>query len=392
MAKPQVVEQRFDFRGGRNTAISSDLLNPNELVDCTNARLSSTYGGFAKRSGSQRIHGTAFPASVQGVTQWDILSGKQIVVISNGTLWWRNGFDFPSDFTSVTAPGGAARTTANQGNTAGWTDPDGIDDGTNSLQRTSNGTSTVIDASKLLNKLGDPTVDNNLPASDNNYTVKFTVKADTIIQTGHSGTATSQVTIEYSLNSGGTWTALPGTYTVQAGTNKSVSQTFSPVVNIVTGAAPIWIRLALSLTASMNGTAPEADGSVQIFNTVYKTDNFPVTWTTGASLFSTTQPAFFAPFRASSAGAPLVLYIASGGHYYKWDGVGTLTQLDPTNSAPLATNIISYHTRMFAGSASTITPGLLPKTIFWSALGDATDFRTGDKTKAGSPATDFSTG
>src|SRR5438445_8992398 len=47
---------------------------------------------------------------------------------------------------------------------------------------------------------------------------------------------------------------------------------------------------------------------------------------------------------------------------------------------------------MFAGSASTITPGLLPKTIFWSVLGDATDFRTGDKTKGGSAVTDFLTG
>src|SRR6266581_1047911 len=126
--KPQVIEQRFDFRGGRNTAISSDLLNPNELVDCTNARLSSVYGGFAKRTGSQRIHKTAFPAAIKSITQWDGPSGKQTVVISNGQLWYRNGFDFTSAFIAATSSA-VARTTASQpGNTAGWTDSSGPDD------------------------------------------------------------------------------------------------------------------------------------------------------------------------------------------------------------------------------------------------------------------------
>src|ERR1043166_1300335 len=131
MAKPVVVEQRFDFRGGRNTAISPDLLNPNELVDCTNARLSQSYGGFAKRSGSQRIHAGAFPAAVNGVTQWDTPSGKQVVVISNGDLYYRTGFDYATAFAKATSAA-IARTTANQGITAGWTDPDGSDDGKNS--------------------------------------------------------------------------------------------------------------------------------------------------------------------------------------------------------------------------------------------------------------------
>src|SRR5882672_3177894 len=132
MTKPTVVEQRFDFRGGRNTAISSDLLNPNELVDCTNARLSSTYGGFAKRTGSQRIHAAAFPAPIRGVTQWDTPSGKQVVVISNGSLWYRTGFVYNTAFTQASSSA-IARTTANQGATAGWLDPDGADDGSNSV-------------------------------------------------------------------------------------------------------------------------------------------------------------------------------------------------------------------------------------------------------------------
>ena len=47
---------------------------------------------------------------------------------------------------------------------------------------------------------------------------------------------------------------------------------------------------------------------------------------------------------------------------------------------------------MFAMSASNLTPGLLPKTIFWSKIGDATVFTTGDKTLGGSAVTDFLTG
>src|SRR5204863_3037560 len=103
----------------------------------------------------------------------------------------------------------------------------------------------------------------------------------------------------------------------------------------------------------------------------------------------------FAPFRASTPGAPLVLYIASGGHYFSWAqiaGVWTLTQLDPTNNAPLTTSIISYHTRMFAMSASTTIPGLEPKTLFWSRIGDATYFTTGTKVDGGKAVTDFLTG
>src|SRR5690349_19528988 len=142
--KPRVVDHRYDFRGGRNTAISPDLLNANELVDTTNARLSTTYGGFTKRTGTQRIHQSAFPAKVDVCFQWDGPNGKQVVAISNGSFYKRDGFDYTQAFTLV-APVvvGTPRTTANQGNTAGWSDPDGVDDGINSLSRTTNGTSTV---------------------------------------------------------------------------------------------------------------------------------------------------------------------------------------------------------------------------------------------------------
>ena len=409
MAKPHVVEQRFDFRGGRNTAISTDLLNPNELVDCTNARLSNVYGGFSKRSGSQRIHSTAFPASVQGVTQWDGPNGKQIVAISNGKLYYRDGFDFSAGFI-VANNSSIARTTQNQDATDppnvagswGWTDADGADDGKgadsfsgNDPVNTSN-TKTGV----LIMKVGDPHVNNNIVAVDNNYTLKF--KAS-LSNTGHGslGQATLTITIESSINGGGSWQSVAGSYGLTVGTG-SATQTFNPTVNIAAG-AQLWFRLNMVTTASYTddpgipglGTYSVAS-SVQCFGTTYRVDNFPTTWTGGQAAFSLNQPTFFAPFRAFTAGSPLVLYIASGGHLFSWTGTDVpsngLVQLDPTNSAPTATNIISYHTRLFAMTASSLTPGTTPKTIYWSKLGDATDFTTGDKTKGGSAVTDFLTG
>lgn len=99
MAKPKIQIARFDFRGGLNTAISPDLLNSNELVDCTNARIDSVYGGFTKRSGTQRIHSAAFAGTIAGITQWDGPSGKQVVVVANNQLWFRNGFTYATAFT-----------------------------------------------------------------------------------------------------------------------------------------------------------------------------------------------------------------------------------------------------------------------------------------------------
>lgn len=381
MSKPQVVEQRFDFRGGRNTAVSPDLLNPNELVDVTNTRLSEVYGGFTKRSGSQRIHPNAFPAEVLGTTQWDGPSGKQLVVISNGDLWYRNGFAYNAPFTQVTTTG-TARTTLNQGAAAGWTGS------SNSLSGPVPTNTSVVAGTRIICKLGDPAINNNVDAADDLYYLSFSVNADGTAMSGTYAAIDSTVTIEISTDGGGTYPTTAGPYIVSTSMGLSKTTTFNTVVTVSGAPAQVWLRLQLNLRviglASGNGT-----GFVSVNNGA---TNAPVTWTTGAARLSTDQPTIFAPFRASAAGAALVLYMASGGHYFAWDGAGTLTQLDPTNSAPLTTAIISYHTRMFAMSASTVTPGLLPKTIFWSKLGDATDFATGDKTKGGSAVTDFLTG
>ena len=403
--KPQVAESRFDFRGGRNTAIAPDLLNANEIVDSTNCRLVGSYGAIIKRSGTQRIHSLAFPAPILGVTQWDTPSGKQTVVVSNGSLYYRNSFDFATGFTKATSPGGVMRSTANQGVTAGWIDPDGLDDGINSISGVAIGANQTLAAgSRLYCKLGDPAIDNNIIAADQLYTVKFKLSAD---GTGlapsfppgpFDGAATASCQFEYSSDNGATWNPVGSLYEAQAGVGQTFSTDYTVTLVINSGTfAHLWIRLILSVGVGGDGITGTGAGSVQIFETVYHTDNFPITWTSGGVVLSTTQPSIFAPFRASSPGAPLVLYIASGGHYFSWDGVSTLSQLDGTLSAPTATSIIAYHTRMFAMTANPLTqdtsfPGENPKTIFWSKIGNALDFTTGDKTQGGSAVTDFLTG
>lgn len=100
-------EARFDFRGGRNSSVIPDNLNPTELADCTNAR-GLLFGGLSKRTGSQRINSTALgaPSTVNGVFQWFASGVLQTVAISNGFLYYRpQGF---GNFTQVD-PGVANR-------------------------------------------------------------------------------------------------------------------------------------------------------------------------------------------------------------------------------------------------------------------------------------------
>lgn len=386
MPKDLVRDSRFDFRKGRNTAVSPDLLNTDELVDATNARLTASYGGVTKRSGSQKIHANAFAAPIRGVTQWDITSGKQTVVIANGKLYYRNGQSYIPGFTEVTPTGSVARTTANQGSAKGWIDPDGISDGVNVVTLSADGSTTVAAGSRIYNKLGDPTVDANIDAADDRYGLKFFVQADASQVTGApGGMFTATVTLEYSTNGGGAWTPLPETFTVTAGPGENIVRTFNPAVTVPGSPTQLWIRAILTFSATYFGATGDSAGLVGVFQTTWLTDTYPVTWTTGAGQFSLTEPAFFAPFRANSAGAPLELFIASGGHFFRWTGT-TLTQLDPTNAAPAAGLLISFHTRMFASDVN------FPKILYWSRIGDATNFTIGSKVDGASATVDFLTG
>lgn len=104
MGRPVLSDARYDFRGGRNTSVTDNQLNPNELMDCTNARVDSVYGGFTKRNGSRRMNTTALGSSIRAITTWDSPSGKQIAAIAfnSGTGNFRlytKPFDFGTDFT-----------------------------------------------------------------------------------------------------------------------------------------------------------------------------------------------------------------------------------------------------------------------------------------------------
>jgi len=208
MPKSYLTEVRFDFRGGRNTTTSPDLLNNNELVESTNTRL-DILGAAIKRTGTKRVHTTALGggAPVKGVFQWDSPGGKQIVAISNGDLWHKTSAF--GEFTQV-APAGADK-------------------------------------------------------------------------------------------------------------------------------------------------------------------------------FSTTRIAHFVPFRASSSGAPLVLFIASGGKLYKWTG-SALTRIDGITGAPPSDLLSTYHIRLFGHDTN------FQKHLFWSDVGNGEDWVTGLGTDGGSAMIDVLTG
>jgi len=380
--KRVVTESRYDFRGGRNTAISTDLLNPNELVDCTNTRLSTVYGGFSKRTGCQRIHQTALGASIDGLTQWDGPNGKQVVAIANGKLYYRDGFDYTVAFSSKT-PTATVKSTANGTDPKfAWTDTCGSDDGICSLSRTTNGTST--NTGGLTVKLGDPnqTEGSNVDASDDVYVVdSFSVKAD---GTGTSGIyllLTTSVQFQVSTDSGGTWVNVGSAYQVTASVGVVNTTTYNNQAFTVSGSPThVWFRIVLTVTTNGNWSGT-ATGTVTMKN---GSSRSAFSWNTAGGGFS--GPVFFMPFRDPAANAKLKLYFSSGGHLWVWDGTTTLTQLDPTNGAPAANALIAYHTRAFATQTST------PKTLFWSKIGDPTTWTPLTKADGGFAVTDFLTG
>lgn len=383
MAKRVLTETRFDFRKGRNTAISPDLLNNDELVDLTNGRLTNQYGAFTKRGGTQRMHPDSFPQPIRGVYQWDAPGGKQVVVISDGKLYFRDGYNFGTPFTQATTAS-VARSTAGIANASWFNQPSNTLSGI-----VINAAAVEVAAgSRLRNEVGDPTFGTNDVAADGKYTFSFKLTAD---GTGFSGTyvaLTVDCYAEVNIDGAG-FTDYGFIARTTASIGVSNTQTHGATLTVgVTSSLEIRLKMVAVAVGSGSGTGV---ATITVLNT---SSNFPVTWVTGAAGFSLTDPAIFQPFRSATSNA-LLLFIASGGHYFSWDGVNITTglvQLDPTNSAPLTTAIISYHTRMFAITASPTIASATPKTIFWSKIGDATIFTTGDKTMGGSAITDFLTG
>ena len=178
------------------------------------------------------------------------------------------------------------RTTANQGLPAhyGWNDPSG-NGGLNVLSLTAVDDKTVAAASRVYDKLGDPTVNANLPAYNGNYTVTFKLTASTPpIAFGGNSTINAFLTTEYSTNSGASWTSVGGTSQVTASRSTpgqtTTTQVFSPTLNFA-GGGPVWIRLILRGTASGNVSAGQV--KVQIYAASgWSSDPYAVTWATSA--------------------------------------------------------------------------------------------------------------
>lgn len=103
--------------------------------------------------------------------------------------------------------------------------------------------------------------------------------------------------------------------------------------------------------------------------------------------FSTTAAPIFVPFRSTSANAALVLFIASGGKLYTWDGT-SLTRIDGTSNAPTAELLTAYHTRLFAVDSDFV------KHLFWSHVGDGEDWTVvvNDLSTGGNSVVDTLTG
>lgn len=96
------LDSRFDFRGGWNPGYTPDSVDETELVTMRNAR-SWGFAGIRTRAGTQRIHTTALAggAKINGLFQWFPTSGRQVVAIAGGNLYYQN--EGEAEFTEVAA-------------------------------------------------------------------------------------------------------------------------------------------------------------------------------------------------------------------------------------------------------------------------------------------------
>lgn len=161
-----------------------------------------------------------------------------------------------------------------------WTDPDGVNDGKNIITGIS---TSVIQTVTAANRLWCDLVAN-VDAWDDNYTVKFTVTADPGTL-GSGKTLNARVTVEYSIDGGGSWIALSGTYVVAASGGGSVSTvTFAPTV-VVPG-APTQLRFRLVLSGLLTQSGPPSGAgivTVQAMSGAWPGTAYFITWNTQAN-------------------------------------------------------------------------------------------------------------
>jgi len=223
----------------------------------------------------------------------------QNLVLDRGVLRSRYGIEtyhnndagtpiqLTTDLTSTASPTNptiTARTTANQGTAAGWTDPDGFSDGVNSIS-VATGSATVAAASRLRCFVGDPTADANVVSYNGQYVITFGLSASNTY-TSAFARSDAYLDVEVSTDGGTTWTlALGNAGQLHLGPpgGGSISSTFTVGVTVPGSPAHVRFRLALSVTGVIAGGFGTASASVKVFNTTWLTDTYPVTWFTSAT-------------------------------------------------------------------------------------------------------------
>ena len=110
---------------------------------------------------------------------------------------------------------------------------------------------------------------------------------------------------------------------------------------------------------------------------LWYSDDEGVTWTSktpaSGNLSTTTQ----ADFAAMLIGSTPTLFIGSGSDVFTWDGT-TLSKIDLVNSVPQGPCMRVFGDRLF------MTDLNFPGTLYWSKLGDGTDFSIGGISDGGS--------
>lgn len=88
MARKRTTLNRFDFRGGINTAFAEDMLDKRELRRAQNTRI-GLEGPLEKRLGSQNLHTAAIASDAVSLFQWDdpgFAKGEIVQVNAAGNL------------------------------------------------------------------------------------------------------------------------------------------------------------------------------------------------------------------------------------------------------------------------------------------------------------------
>jgi hypothetical protein len=220
----------------------------------------------------------------------------------------------------------------------GWTDPDGINDGQNTLTR-GPGIDSVPEANRLFSILGDPAPGNNVDAYDDKYIVAFSVTADHGTVPG-SFTVGADVHIEYSTDGGVNYTVL-GTWSA-ATTSGIVTNNYS--ITVTVSGTPTQVKFRLKLTVVVQAPSGLGTGTVAISDLVR--------WNTAATVASPSR----IPMRWTE------------GHIQTYD--------DPTDVAADWTSDYSYP------ASQLNSDNLLPSYVVWADQIISTDI--GDTPQAGS--------